>query len=57
MTVKLRRERVPDRIVEVEIPLEVVKEKAYDYQDSAPYFKYYYVSKKGNKKECKIKWV
>jgi hypothetical protein len=56
-TVKLRRERVPDRIVEIEIPEGVIKEKVYDYQDPAPYDKYFYISKKGNKKECKIKWV
>jgi hypothetical protein len=56
-TVKLKRERVPDRVVEIEIPEGVTKEKVYDYQDPAPYYKYFYITKKGNKKECKVKWV
>lgn len=42
---------------EVFIPEGVIKEEVYDYQDPAPYYKYYYTSKKGNKKECKIKLV
>jgi hypothetical protein len=42
---------------EVNIPKGVIKEKVYDYQDFAPYFKYYYISKKGKKKLCKIKWI
>lgn len=55
MTVKLTKEDYITK--EVYIPEGVTKEKVYDYQDPEPYYKYYYMSKKGNKKECKIKWV
>lgn len=57
MTIKLRKEFTPYRIVEVEIPEGVIKEKVYDCQDPEPYYKYFYINKKGNKKECKIKWI
>ena len=55
-TVKLRRVLFCDP-EEVEIPEGVTKEKIYDYQDPAPYYKYFYTSKKGIRKECEIKWV
>jgi|GEM_PF-4384032 len=55
--VKLKKERCPDKIIEIEIPISVFKEEIYDYQDSTPYYKYYYINKKGNKKECKIKYL
>lgn len=41
---------------EVYIPKGVIKEFIYDYQDAKGYYKYYYISKKGKKKECKIQW-
>lgn len=56
-TVKLRKEIFTGIIEEVEIPDGVTKEKIYDYQDPAPYYKYFYMSKKGIRKECEIKWV
>ena len=55
MTVKLTKENYITK--EVDIPEGVVKEKVYDYQDPYPYYKYFYISKKGNRKECKIEWV
>ena len=55
ITVKLTKEN--DITKEVDIPEGVVKEKVYDYQDPYPYYKYFYISKKGNRKECKIEWV
>lgn len=57
MTVKLKKEIFTGVIREIELPEGVIKEKVYDYQDPAPYYKYYYISKKGKTKECKIKWV
>ena len=56
-TVKLRKDIFTGTEKEVYIPKGVIKEKTYDYQDQKPYYKYYYISKKGNKKECKVKWV
>ena len=44
-------------IKEIEIPEGVKKEWTEDYQDSKGYWKYYYVSKKGQKKECEVVWT
>ena len=55
ITVTLTKENYITK--EVNIPEGVIKEEIYDYQDPAPYYKYYYISKKGNRKPCKIKWV
>jgi hypothetical protein len=55
ITVTLTKENYIEK--EVNVPEGVIKEKVYDYQDPAPYFKYYYISKKGSRKPCKIKWV
>lgn len=56
-TVKLKKEIFSGIIDEVFIPFGCFKEKIFDNQDTKPYFKYFYISKKGIKKECKIKWI
>jgi len=56
-TVKLKREFVPDRTVEVDVPNGCFKERVFDYQDPEPYYKYFYINKHGVKKECNIKFV
>lgn len=55
-TVKLKR-NFPYEPKEIEIPEGVTKEWVEDYQDNRGYWKYFYINKKGNKKECKVEWV
>lgn len=54
--VKLKRDFNFD-ILEVEVPENVIREWVNDYQDTKGYWKYFYISKKGKKKECEINWV
>lgn len=61
-TVKLLRgdyfkNEITSTTEEVYVPEGCYKEKIEDYQDPKPYYKYYYTSKSGNKKECNIEWV
>jgi len=54
--VKLKKD-FPDIISEIEVPEGVFKEEVTDYQDTKPYYKYFYINKKGNKKECEVKYI
>jgi len=55
--VKISRNPITGDERVIEVPEGCFKELTYDYQDSKPYYKYFYISKKGKKKECKIKYV
>lgn len=61
-TVKLKKtgnhwEQITATTEEIDVPEGCYKEKIEDYQDHAPYYKYFYTSKSGKTKECKIEWV